>query len=98
MGTLPADACPFSRPFPEGFNECPTYEAVEFQPATLANAPLTPAWTCRHLTTGAYVEGIPHKYGQCALGDSAARLQWLKDQITSREKAVGETDPALGFT
>lgn len=98
MAAQPGDACPYSRPFPEGFNECPTYEAMEFQPATLANAPLTPGWTCTHLGTGTYLEGMQHKYGKCVLGDAAARLQWLKDQIVSKEKIVSDAEPALGVT
>ena len=98
MGTLPADGCPFSRPFPEDFGECSTYEKVEFQPATLANAPLTPSWTCKHLGIGTYTEAFQHKYGRCALGDATARLQWLKDQIANREQATAESEPALGFT
>ena len=98
MGTLPADACPFSRPFSEDFSECSTYDKVAFQPATLANAPLTPSWTCAHLGIGAYTEGFQHKYGRCALGDATARLQWLKDRIASREQAVADSEPALGLT
>jgi hypothetical protein len=98
VGTLPADACPFSRPFPEDFSECSTYHKVEFQPATLANAPLTPSWTCAHLGIGAYTEGFQHKYGRCALGDATARLQWLKDRIASREQATADSEPALGLT
>ena len=99
MGTMPADACPFSRPFQEGFNECPTYDGVQFHPATLANKPLSPAWTCSHLTIGSSLEGYPRKYGQCALGDSTARLQWLKERIAGRERAISDnTEPALGLT
>jgi hypothetical protein len=98
VGTLPADACPFSRPFPEDFSECSTYDKVEFRPATLANAPLTPSWTCAHLGIGAYTEGFQHKYGRCALGDATARLQWLKDRIASRKQAVADSEPARGLT
>jgi hypothetical protein len=99
MGTLPGDACPFSRPFPEGFDECPAYEGIQFQPATFANEPLTPAWSCRHLTVATVVEGFPRNYARCELGDAAARLQWLKDRIAARGKTGTEdAQPALGFT
>jgi hypothetical protein len=99
MGAQPADACPFSRPFADDFAECPTYEAIEFQPSTLANDPLTPAWTCSHLGTGTYLTGSQqHKYGVCVLGDAAARLEWLKQRIASKEKIVGDAEPALGLT
>lgn len=99
MGPLPPDACPFSRPFPEGFDECPAYEGVQFQPATFANEPLSPAWTCHHLGVATAGEGFPRNYAQCALGDAAARLRWLKERIAGREKTGTEdAEPAFGFT
>jgi hypothetical protein len=98
MGSLPIDACPFKRPFPESFSECPPYEAQAFEALTLDNVPLTPVWTCRHLAIGiSDAGGTEHRYGRCVLGSATARLQWLKDQVQNREQALAKEEPAIGL-
>jgi anti-anti-sigma regulatory factor len=69
------DRCPYARPFPEGFTDCPTYEAVTFIAADSNHQPLRPTITCRHLTMG-NVERPGRYYPRCALGSAADRLRW----------------------
>src|SRR5918911_1893731 len=73
----PADACPYRRPFPEDFDDCPTYQGTVFVGLDLQYRPLRPSRTCRFLTVGE-VGGTPGTfYGRCALGDAAARQRGM---------------------
>jgi hypothetical protein len=75
---LPADVCPFRRPFPEGFDDCPAYQVREFVGFDLAYRPLEMVRTCRHL----YAREMPghqgRHYAACALGPASARVAWAK--------------------
>jgi hypothetical protein len=44
-----ADVCPYSRPFPADFDECPAFQPAEFIALDIRYEPLPPVWTCRHL-------------------------------------------------
>jgi hypothetical protein len=73
----PEDACPYRRPFPEDFGECPTYQGTVFVGLDLQYRPMRPTRTCRFLTVGE-VSGLRGTfYGRCALGDAAARARWI---------------------
>ena len=74
MGKLPHDACPYVRPFPEDFRECPTFMRGD--------------QSCAHLTVGTHWDELRHRYARCALGDSSARLAHLKTQIVHSESYV----------
>lgn len=50
------DRCPYPRPFPEDFADCPAYEAIRFIASDARNWPLRSWPTCRHLSTGHDVE------------------------------------------
>ena len=77
-----ADRCPFPRPFPEGFADCPSYEPVSFDATDSQNKPLGTWPTCRHLTTGTDVGNRGRFYPRCALGSPEQRLQnQLRDLI-----------------
>jgi hypothetical protein len=78
-----ADRCPYRRPFPTGFDECPAYRPVEFLPADSFDQPLEPAWTCAHLVVGSRPEG--GVYPRCRLGDAAAREAWGAELRPRRE-------------
>jgi hypothetical protein len=94
MGNLPDDACPYPRPFPEDFQECPTFERVTLSSIGATDEPARPNSTCANLTVGAYWDGTNHRYGQCRLGDSAARLARLKTQIVDSDLYVSaHADP-----
>src|ERR1700682_4895701 len=72
-----ADRCVHPRPFPDGFDACPAYQATTFVAADSRNKPLGTWHTCRHLGTGNDLENRGRFYPRCALGDQHQRLQWL---------------------
>ena len=90
MGQLPDDACPYPRPFPEDFTECPLYDGVRFEVTNMVNEPLAPVQTCRHLVTGHVMDGMEHRYGSCRLGNGAARLRLMKARILSSASRTDE--------
>jgi len=71
------DRCSYPRPFPEGFDACPAFQATSFIAADSRNKPLGTWRTCRHLGTGNDVENRGRFYPRCALGDQGQRLQWV---------------------
>ena len=73
----PADACPYPRPFPEDFDDCPTYQGRLFVGLDLQYRPLRPSRTCRFLTVGDVSSQPGTFYARCALGDADARARWL---------------------
>jgi hypothetical protein len=76
-GRLPADACPFRRPFPPDFHDCVAYHPAWFVPLTSGYDAMTPVWTCSNLVAGARPQAAAHFYGRCRIGDEAARLAWV---------------------
>ena len=72
-----ADRCVFPRPFADGFDACPAFQATSFIAADSRNKPLGTWRTCRHLGTGNDAENRGRFYPRCALGDEHQRLQWL---------------------
>src|SRR2546429_5227981 len=88
MGKLPADACPYPRPFPEGFSECAVFEEVALRHRRSIAAPGTKGVSCRSLTVGTFWDGGNHHYGKCRLGDSAARLGLAKNTIYGRRPYI----------
>ena len=76
-----ADRCVYPRPFPEGFDDCPAFQATSFIAADSRNKPLGTWRTCRHLGTGKDLENRGRFYPRCALGDQRQRLQWLANQL-----------------
>jgi hypothetical protein len=81
-----ADACPYPRPFPEDFDDCPAYQGRLFVGLDLQYRPLPPTRTCRFLTVGELTEPAGTFYGRCALGDTEARLAYVgrvdRDRLT----------------
>src|ERR1700730_2715407 len=72
-----ADRCVYPRPFPDGFDACPAFQATSFIAADSRNKPLGTWRTCRHLGTGNDLDTRGRFYPRCALGDEQQRLQWL---------------------
>jgi hypothetical protein len=79
----PPDACPYPKPFPEGFDQCPAFEQRHFIPLDTTFRPLSPVLTCRHLITSR-IEARSRPgwegswYAACELGDARARLAWVE--------------------
>ena len=70
-----ADRCPFPRPFPADFADCPSFEPMSFDATDSQDKPLGTWSTCRHLTTGTDVENRGRFYPRCALGSPEQRLR-----------------------
>ena len=84
MPDEPGDECPFPRPFPDEFRDCPTYQPRLIFPTDASSRPLNPVWTCAHLVAASRSRG--GWYASCGLGDAAARRRWLE--------LSGNLDPA----
>ena len=56
-------------PFAAYFADCPAYEPELCIPCNLRGAPLTPIWSCSHLTVGEDAEQRGHMYARCRIGD-----------------------------
>ena len=94
MGKFPDDACPYPRPFPDDFRECPTFDRVTLSSTAAADDLARANSTCSNLTVGRFFDGINHRYGRCRLGDSAARLARLKTRIVDSDLYVSaHADP-----
>ena len=79
----PADRCPYPKPFPADFADCPAFQARQFIPLDTMYQPLEPVLTCRHLETRALAQR--HRwYAACALGDADARRRWVRELGTVR--------------
>lgn len=74
----PSDACPYPRPFPTDFRDCPAYHPAWFIPLTTGYDAMTPVWTCSHLVAGAVPQAAARFYGRCRIGDQAARDAWVE--------------------
>jgi len=71
----PADECPYSRPFPEAFTDCPSYQAMEVMTLDIGYRPLGRLWTCRHLQPRRHAAD-DRWYASCVVGDADARQRW----------------------
>jgi len=74
----PADECPYPKPFPPGFAECPAYQATQMITLDISHRPLGAVWTCRHLESRLMPNTDYRWYGACAIGDAEARRLWSK--------------------
>jgi hypothetical protein len=69
----PADECPWPRPFPRGFDQCPVFRAQRFSPTDMSDRPLPSVLTCGHLGTRPLLNGKVGWYAACKIGDDTAR-------------------------
>src|SRR3977135_2730300 len=88
MGKLPDDACPYPRPFPDDFQDCPTFVRDDPTAGGTKEHPVITGGSCVNLTVGIFWDELRHRYGKCRLGDSAARLALLKTQIVDSDSYV----------
>ena len=74
----PIDECPYPKPFPANFEECPAYQALQVVTPDERSRPAGRIWTCRHLE-GRLMAKTRHRwYGACVLGDTAGRKRWAE--------------------
>src|ERR1700737_4105231 len=91
----PDDECPYPKPFPADFDDCPAFQARQFIPLDTLYQPLEPVLTCRHLETRAMPER--HRwYGGCALGDADARRRWARQVGVARLEKIRAVQAQLG--
>jgi hypothetical protein len=91
----PPDACPYPKPFPADFADCPAFQPRQFIPLDTLYQPLQPVLTCRHLETRALRER--HRwYGACGLGDAEARQRWATQVGTARLAMISELQREMG--
>jgi DNA-binding CsgD family transcriptional regulator len=74
----PADECPYPKPFPPDFIDCPAYQATQMITLDLSHRPLGSVMTCRHLESRLMPNTNYRWYGACVLGDAEARRRWSK--------------------
>jgi hypothetical protein len=72
----PAEECPYAKPFPPDFIECPAYQATQTVTVDLSHRPLGSVITCRHLESRLMPSTNYRWYGACVLGDAEARRRW----------------------
>jgi len=72
----PADECPYPKPFPPDFIDCPAYQATQMVTLDLSHRPLGLVMTCRHLESRLMPNTNYRWYGACVLGDAEARRRW----------------------
>ena len=74
----PIDECPYPKPFPDGFEVCPGYQALQVVTPDERSRPAGRIWTCRHLE-GRLMAKTRHRwYGACVLGDTVGRKRWAE--------------------
>jgi hypothetical protein len=83
----PGDACPYRKPFPEDFKECPAFQPRQFIPLDTLYHPLEPVITCRHLETR-LLRPRYRWYAACGIGDASARERWAIDVGPARLERI----------
>ena len=86
----PADECPYPKPFPPGFAECPAYQATQMVTLDISHRPLGAVWTCRHLESRLVPNTDYRWYGACAIGDAVARRRWSSSVGLDRLHDISE--------
>lgn len=75
----PADECPYPKPFPPNFTECPAFQATQMVTLDISHRPLGSVLTCRHLESRLVPNTDYRWYGACVIGDAEARRRWSND-------------------
>ena len=99
----PADECPYPKPFPPDFVDCPAYQATQMVTLDISHRPLGSVMTCRHLESRLMPSTNYRWYGACVLGDAEARRRWsnavgvdrLHDISTLRQEVSALSLPYL---
>ena len=96
----PIDECPYPKPFPANFEECPGYQALQVVTPDQKSRPTGRIWTCRHLE-GRLMAKTRHRwYGACALGDTVSRKRWAEragpDRLRTLNRLLHELAPVTG--
>ena len=91
----PAAECPYPKPFPVDFVDCPAFQPRQFIPLDTFYQPLEPVVTCRHLRTQPLSQH--HRwYASCALGDADARRRWVRELGSVRLERIRALQSRVG--
>lgn len=99
MSQRPADRCPYPRPFPDDFHECPAYQPGMFVALDTGYRPMPAVWTCGHLDSAAIPQRRSRYYPLCRIGDQAARDGWVgslrRERLVEIRAMSDELNPLL---
>ena len=84
----PPDECPYPKPFPPNFEECPGYQALQVVTPDDRSRPVGRIWTCRHLEGRLMAKTVHRWYGACVLGDTLGRKRWAERAGPGRLRAL----------
>ena len=91
-----ADACPYARPYPDDFDDCPAYQPIEFLAVDSQYRPLGRFNTCRHFAARSLSGRQVGYYGACELGDAEARKHWVERVDERRLEEIRAIGLGLG--
>ena len=86
----PADECPYLRPFPDDFADCPAYEARQFVALSEGSRLAERLWACQHLEGRPLAKAAHRRYGACNIGDAVARERWAARAGSERVRTVND--------
>ena len=78
MARLPEDACPYPRPFDDGFSECPAYRRSRMLVVDMQYRSLGTINTCGHLDARSLPGREAGYYPHCMIGTADERREWAK--------------------
>jgi hypothetical protein len=91
----PDDECPYPKPFPVDFTDCPAFQPRQFIPLDTLYQPLEPVLTCRHVETRALAQRY-RWYAACALGNAEARSAWARQVGANRLERIRAVQREIG--
>jgi hypothetical protein len=91
-----ADACPYPRPFADGFGECSAYQRIEFMAVDTQYRPLGRHNSCRHFEVRSLGGRMVGFYGGCGLGNAEARRRWVERVDERRLDGIRAVGIGLG--
>lgn len=74
----PVDECPYQKPFPEHFADCPAYQARQVIALDERSKPVGRIWTCQHLESQLMAKTDYRWYGGCLVGGIVGRKRWAE--------------------
>ena len=86
----PIDECPYPKPFPDDFTECPAYGARQVANLDERSRPAGRMWTCQHLESRTTAKTDYRWYGACVLGDTVGRRGWAERAGPHRIRMINQ--------
>jgi hypothetical protein len=86
----PGDVCPYFKPFPDHFGDCPAYEARQIANLDIRRQPIGRLWTCRHLQARNIATADHRWYAACELGSGGSRERYAQQVTPGRLALINE--------